>query len=216
MPVGGSGFVSWRRGRKPPRWIPSSRGRAPVAGDAWTTRRSVPPPTAGQHLESAGLVRALDDFDRELCPQRPHPVGKEIPGISAVHPDKTQPGTPDQDAGQERLGTLPFRRAARGDVDGRQQPMVSTRMWRLRPLICLAASWPTLPPCESDLTLWLSRTAAVGRERLPAFSRTRARRQALMFSQTCSRTRLRKMWWTVWYGGKSTGSMCQGLPAFTT
>ena len=39
---------------------------------------------------------------------------------------------------------------------------MSTRAWRLRPLIFLPASYPRGPPASVVLTLWLSRTAAEG------------------------------------------------------
>ncbi len=144
-------------------------------------------PAACQDDEAAGLVESFDDRDGEPGSEAPDPGSASRAGVAAVDPQEPQLGGPRQPTGQHGLGTSALWCDGRGEMDA-QQPAQ-----RVHQQVELAL-YPTAPPCGADLTLWLSRMAAMGLVRLPARPRTNARSRALSASQTCSRAHLRKTW----------------------
>lgn len=113
--------------------------------------------------------------------------------VTSIHPEQRQPGKPVQSPSQQCLASLALRHMGRGEQNSQHQAEGIDEPMPLSSLDVLARVVADAPPCESDLTDWLSRIAAVGPERLPQAWRTQARSRAWRASQVWSSVHRRKI-----------------------
>src|SRR6516165_8546795 len=91
------------------------------------------------------------------------------------------------DVAEQVWGRHAIIEARTGNEDGKQQPPVSTKRCRLRPLIFLPPSYPRSgPPISVVLTVWLSMPMALGVGSRPACTRVCSRKALTNFSQVPS------------------------------
>jgi hypothetical protein len=121
-----------------------------------------------------GITKANDlhSDDRARCNRGLDPVGI----VAGVRADQFQPGKAVADAGEDKSGAVAILHAGRVDDDlHRQAFAVDQRMdlAALQALACVIAHLVVLrPPFSADLTVWLSRMAAVGLASRPSRSRS--------------------------------------------
>jgi len=93
------------------------------------------------------------------------------------------------------------------------KPSVSTRMWRLRPLTFLPASYPRSPPCAVVLTVWESMIAADGVLARPSVWRTCSRHVVLIWVNKAVSRHWQKETYTVCHARKLCGNSRHAHPA---
>src|SRR3954463_13971776 len=106
------------------------------AGVGRTTECLFNTPSLVQQDETLGELRAADDLD---CDVQARHRGFEPPGIGAVGGDEDDPGEQRLDLWRTR-SMPPSRSWTAPSVTSTARRWLSTRMWRLRPLIFLALS----------------------------------------------------------------------------
>ena len=118
--------------------------------------------------------------------------GLDLAGVVAgVGPDQLQPGKAVADAGEDQGGAVTILHAGRVDDDPHRQALGVDQRMDLATLQTLAGVVAHLvivrPPFSADLTVWLSRMAAVGLASRPSRSRSAMWSSAQIASHTASR-----------------------------
>lgn len=171
-----------------------------------------PPPR--QHLELVAVQRTLDDL-KEPATVGACPLHK-LPSVTPIGPNQLEPRKSPHQFRKYQLGSITVLDVGSVDLYSKQQSQGIHHNVALTARYLLACVVAARPPFSVVFTDWLSMIAALGVGSRPSISRTLGCKVSWMRSQVPSKRHSRKYHQTVPQGGKSWGTIRQGMPPRNT